>query len=251
MHVLRASEVAAAMTRIMMLRPDRHTADGPVFSVIPHGSVQAFIPLPGVTASFQRPGDTRLDGPVLAGAHTLATLCRVWANGPVAVVPLSNRTLTSHGVILPQLSARLTGISQQLAMALCRAEETAPSMDDPMPARPGGLSLRQHQRRARAATGLTMIATHRLQRLAAARREVLDGAKPLAEIALDHGFGEQSYFTTIYRQWCGFTPGADRARGCGDVVFLQDGQRWSSLPDRLIEVREAPWLLAQDIWLQE
>ena len=169
MHVLRASEVAAAMTRIMMLRPDRHTADGPVFSVIPHGSVQAFIPLPGVTASFQRPGEMRLDGPVLAGAHTLATLCRVWANGPVAVVPLSNRTLVRHGVVLPQLSARLTGISQQLAMALCRAEETAP----------------------------------------------------------------------------------DRARGCGDVVFLQDGQRWSSLPDRLIEVREAPWLLAQDIWLQE
>ncbi len=230
------------MVRQMILRPDRHTAEGPVFSVIPHGSVQAFIPLPGVAAAFQRPGEQRIEGPVLAGAHTAAAMCRVWANGPVAVVPLPNETLIHHGIGLPQLSGGLVAIAPVLASRLASGEAEDHGPVDAAHVCTRSLSLRQLQRRARAATGLTMVAADRLKRLTAARADVLEGAKPLVEIALDHGFGDQSYFTSIYRLWSGITPGADRARGRSDVVFLQDGARWASLPDRLIEVREDPCL---------
>lgn len=235
------------MTRHVILRPDRHTADGPVFSVIPHGSVQAFLPFPGVAAAFQRPGEQRIEGPVLAGAHTTASICRVWANGPVAVVPLGNDTLIRHGISLPRLSGGLDAIASQLVTKLTSVEREDRAPGEGSKPRASCLSLRQRQRRARAETGLTMIAADRLKRLIAARAEVLDSSKPLVEIALDHGFGDQPHFTSMYRLWSGVTPGADRARGRGDVVFLQDGARWASLSDRLIEVREAPCLWLKDM----
>lgn len=235
------------MTRILMLRPDRHTVEGPVFSVIPQGGVQAFIPLPGVVAAFQRPGEQRIEGPVLAGAHTVASICRVWADGPVAVVPLPNHTLVRHGIGLPQLSGGLVPVAPLLASKLMTLDAVADGPNDTAAPGRSGLSLRQLQRRARAATGLTMVTADRLKRLTAARRDVLNSSKPLVEIALDHGFADQSYFTSMYRLWSGVTPGTDRARGSGDVVFLQDGPNWASLPDRLTEVGEVSCLWSKNI----
>ncbi len=174
-------------------------------------------------------------------------MCRVWANGPVAVVPLPNDTLLSHGMRLPQLSGGLVHITPLFALTLASGEPEDDSLNDTAEARPSNVSLRQLQRRARAATGLTMVAADRLRRLIAARADVLDSGKTLVEIALDHGFGDQSYFTSMYRLWSGLTLGADRARGGRDVVFLQDGTRWASLPDRMIEVEEAPCLRLKDM----
>jgi AraC-like DNA-binding protein len=83
---------------------------------------------------------------------------------------------------------------------------------------------------------LTPGALARLGRLQAARVEVLGGERPLAEIALDHGFHDQAHFTTAYRLWTGVTPGVDRTRASPDVVFLQDRSGWVPLTDRMIEV---------------
>lgn len=217
----------------IMLRPDRHRADGPVFSVVAQGGVQAFVPLPGVTAAFQRPGEDRIEGPVIAGPHTHAAMCRVWADGPVAVIPLSAGVVARRGMALPRMTGRLVGASHRLVGDLMTPREDLEPADAPdEPA----LSLRQRQRRVLAQTGLTPGALSRLARLQAARIEVLGADRPLAEIALDHGFHDQAHFTTAYRLWTGVTPGADRRRASPDVVFLQDSVGWVPLTDRMIEV---------------
>lgn len=219
----------------MILRPDRHKVDGPVFSVLAHGNVQAFVPYPNVEASFQLTGGDRLDGPVLAGPHKHAAICRVWANGPIAVLPVSGRTLIEHGLSLSSLTQRLTKMSPALVGQLSGRKGRGVALLSDQRAGDDWLSRRQRQRRFLAATGLTMCASRRLERLVAARVDVLAGAMSLAEIAAEHGFSDQAHFTSVYRLWSGVTPGMDRARGSADVVFLQDGRGWSPLPDSMIE----------------
>lgn len=217
----------------ILLRPDRHRVDGPVFSVVAQGGIQAFVPLPGVTASFQRPGEDRIEGPVIAGPHVHAAVCRVWADGPVAVIPLAGAVVARRAMPLSHLTGRLADVSHGLISDLTSPHEDAEPPD--FPDEPV-VSLRQRQRRTLAHTGLTPNALGRLARLQAARIEVLAGTRPLAEVALDHGFHDQAHFTTAYRLWTGVTPGADRRRASADVVFLQDRSGWAPLTDRMIEV---------------
>lgn len=174
-----------------------------------------------------------MEGPVIAGPHATAAICRVWADGPVAVVPLATAALVRRGVVLSELAGRLVGVPSRLLNALTVGQgniQPAEAQGEQ------GLSLRQRQRRVLVQTGLTPGALGRLGRLQAARLEVLARDKPLVEIALDHGFHDQAHFTTAYRLWTGVTPGADRRRASADVVFLQDGSSWVPLSERMIEV---------------
>lgn len=62
----------------------------------------------------------------------------------------------------------------------------------------------------RRSTGVTphkYVTSRRLERA----KRLLAGSTPLAEIALDCGFGSQQHFTTAFRQMLGTTPGAVRA----------------------------------------
>ncbi|MCA3692961.1 helix-turn-helix domain-containing protein [Aquidulcibacter sp.] len=216
----------------LLLRPDRSAVSGPVFSVVAQGGVQAFIPLSEVTASFQRPGEAAITGPVIAGPHRFAATCQIRANGPVAVVSLSPQTLSRFDLHLPHIAQKLVSISDShvaevLAPRVLSAENDGAFKRE--------LSLRQKQRIARAQTGLTTAATRQLRRLQTARDDVLHSAKTLVEIALEHGFYDQAHFTSTYRLWSGVTPKLDRDRGSSNVVFLQDQSGWSPLPERMIE----------------
>ena len=223
------------MARIMILRPDRSASNELTFSIIAQGKTQAFIPLPGVTATFQRPGEASLSGPVIAGPHRFFAACQIRANGPVAVRPVANNTLGQSDVYLPSLTEKLVPISQECVTRL-GAGGGVPAAPDLQQER--RLSLRQTQRLARAQTGQTMAAGRMLSRLQAARRDVLAGTRSLVAIALQYGFFDQAHFTSAYRLWSGITPKADRVRGCSHVAFLQDQFGWSPIPDRLIEFGE-------------
>lgn len=220
------------MASYLILRPDRSAVSGPVFSVVAQGGVQAFVPLSGVTASFQRPGEAAMSGPVIAGPHRFAATCQIRANGPVAVLSLSQGALSHPDLYLPNIAQRLVSISDSQV-----AELLSPSAANEAKGRglERELSLRQKQRMALSQTGLTMAAAKQLRRLQAARGEVLHSAKSLVEIALEHGFYDQAHFTSAYRLWSGVTPKFDRARGSSRVVFLQDQSGWSPLPDRMNE----------------
>lgn len=220
------------MASYLVLRPDRSAVSGPVFSVVAQGGVQAFIPLSGVTASFQRPGEAAITGPVIAGPHRFAATCQIRANGPVAVVSLSPQSLDRIDLPLSKIAQKLVLISDSHAAEVFARQVPSAEHDAAFNRE---LSLRQKQRIARAQTGLTRAAAMQLRRLQAARGDVLNSAKSLVEIALEHGFYDQAHFTSAYRLWSGATPKHDRDRGSSNVVFLQDQSGWSPLPERMIE----------------
>jgi len=56
-------------------------------------------------------------------------------------------------------------------------------------------------------TGSTISNYVRRRRIQQARTEVVKGDRPLAMIALDAGFSDQSHFTRVFRQEFGETPG--------------------------------------------
>jgi AraC-like DNA-binding protein len=55
--------------------------------------------------------------------------------------------------------------------------------------------------------GTTIASFVRKQRIERARAEVSEGKQPLAMIALDAGFADQSHFTRVFKQTFGETPG--------------------------------------------
>ena len=56
------------------------------------------------------------------------------------------------------------------------------------------------------AYGLSIGAYSRTRRLNAARQALGDGDRPIAEIAVTHGFSSQSHFTRVFREHFGLTP---------------------------------------------
>lgn len=60
----------------------------------------------------------------------------------------------------------------------------------------------------------------RRARVRTASRAVVGGASPLAEIALAHGFSDQSHFTHVFKRYAGLTPGRYRA-------LVRAGGRWA------------------------
>ncbi len=55
------------------------------------------------------------------------------------------------------------------------------------------------------------------RRLEWAARELQFTRRPLAVLALDAGFADQSHFTRRFREYCGLTPAAYRRRGAGAI----------------------------------
>ena len=67
-------------------------------------------------------------------------------------------------------------------------------------------------REFRARYGCTVGAFVRAQRIDAARESLRQTGRPIAEIALDAGFYDQSHFTNVFRRLVGTTPERYRAR---------------------------------------
>ncbi len=81
-------------------------------------------------------------------------------------------------------------------------------------ARSCGLSVSHFARAFKANLGMTPHRWHLLKRLELAERQLRETRSTLAEIALDCGFGDQSYFTRVFKRERGSTPG-DVRRSAG------------------------------------
>jgi len=79
-------------------------------------------------------------------------------------------------------------------------------------ARQAGLSARQLQRRFRELFGVGVKEFVMRARIHASAEAILAGAAPIAEIALDAGFYDQSSFTRHFRRRTGMTPSLYRRR---------------------------------------
>lgn len=79
-----------------------------------------------------------------------------------------------------------------------------------------GTSVFHLARLFRARTGLAMHAYRNQLRLRSAVPPVLDGSRPLTEVALDAGYASPSHFTDRFRAAYGLAPSALRRRVLGD-----------------------------------
>ena len=75
-----------------------------------------------------------------------------------------------------------------------------------------GLSTSYFQRAFKQSFGMPPHRYVMMRRLAAAAELIRKTSKPLAEVAIDVGFSDQSHFTRIFTQMTGETPGALRRR---------------------------------------
>jgi AraC-like DNA-binding protein len=79
-------------------------------------------------------------------------------------------------------------------------------------ARIAGLSTSYFSRAFKQSIGMPPHRYVMMRRLAAAAELIRKTAKPLAEVAIEAGFSDQSHFTRIFTQMTGETPGASRRR---------------------------------------
>ena len=77
-------------------------------------------------------------------------------------------------------------------------------------AKTAGLSLTQLERRMRKVFKLTTSQFIRKTRIEAAARRLTNSDKPIIDIALDCGYGDQSAFTRQFKSTVGMAPGAYR-----------------------------------------
>ncbi len=80
-------------------------------------------------------------------------------------------------------------------------------------ARHAGASPGRLSKRLRDATGLSFVELLRDLRVDRAAHRLVEGDDPIARIALECGFCDQSYFTRVFRDARGLTPIAYRAAG--------------------------------------
>jgi AraC family transcriptional regulator len=73
-----------------------------------------------------------------------------------------------------------------------------------------GLSAYHFARAFKTSAGMTPRAFIEHRRVERARQLLQDTARPVAEIAIETGFGTQSRLTTVFRRRTGFTPAAYR-----------------------------------------
>jgi AraC-like DNA-binding protein len=89
----------------------------------------------------------------------------------------------------------------------------AAPLEVPELARRAGLSPYQLQRRIRLTFQLTAGQFIQKLRIEAALQKLRETAEPIAGIALDCGYADQSAFTRKFRQMVGISPSAYRTRG--------------------------------------
>lgn len=129
---------------------------------------------------------------VLLGVHLL----RHHANRAIPAGP-------ARGSLSPRrLAAAIDFIEAHLAQSVSLAEL----------ARAVHLSQHHFCTAFRRSTGMTPHRYLTMRRIERAKR-LLAGPLPLAEVALECGFGSQQHFTTAFRHALGTTPGAMRAAG--------------------------------------
>lgn len=73
-----------------------------------------------------------------------------------------------------------------------------------------GLSVSHFSHAFKQATGVTPLTYVAAVRVEAARQHMLGSARPLSEIALKHGFCDQSHFCRVFRRETGLAPQAWR-----------------------------------------
>jgi AraC family carnitine catabolism transcriptional activator len=104
----------------------------------------------------------------------------------------------------------------KLATAIRQMEQ---SLEEPLPmtalARRAGASIRQLERLFQTRFGTTPTRFYVRLRLERARTLVLQGARPVREIALECGFGSTSHFCHAYRAAFHTSPTADRQASVG------------------------------------
>lgn len=74
----------------------------------------------------------------------------------------------------------------------------------------------------RARFGYSIGAFVRARRIDAVRDALRNAARPIAAIALDAGFYDQSHLTNVFRRLTGMTPKNMRAEAVRDAVIFQD-----------------------------
>lgn len=126
------------------------------------------------------------------------------AGGVIGVMMLMRPWRGSPRQLLPD-----SGVGR--AVARIRRSPGAP-LRVPDLAREAGLSARQLQRRFRQLFGVGVKEFMMRARIQAAADALLAGSAPLAEIALDAGFYDQSTFTRQFRKRVGTTPDRYRKR---------------------------------------
>lgn len=249
--------------RVALLRPDLFGGDI-TLAVTPAGGTQVFAPLPGVTAWFDVNDAKRGGGAFIAGPHVANVVCRIVADGPIAMATLSTgEARRLFGGSLARGAHAVMAIDNPILDAALRrrilalidggadlsaplleewdaggAHDTAPRIRDLIEAQTPlqdaaaelGVSVRQMQRIFRHETGLSPVSWRMLARLRDARDMIVQTQNAFADIAADCGFFDQSHFVRAYKAWTGATPSADRRLGRRDVVFLQDAVGRQPLP---------------------
>jgi AraC family carnitine catabolism transcriptional activator len=84
-----------------------------------------------------------------------------------------------------------------------------------------GLSLRQIERRLRAATGLSVLQQYRQLRMTKAHQLLQQTALSVTEVALACGFASPEYFCRLYRHQFGCSPSRDRRQSTDAPVMRQ------------------------------
>jgi len=161
----------------------------------------------------------------------MMTRAAVQAGGdPAVILGLNYQSLTAlAGVADPEaLSAWLCDMLEQLidairantrhpnSVQLARAiefmeEDLAGDLSREAVARAAGLSPSHFSHLMRAKTGWSFTELLTRLRIDHAGHLLAHTDRPLAQIALDCGFGDQSYFTRVFRRRTGRTPGEHRA----------------------------------------
>jgi AraC family carnitine catabolism transcriptional activator len=82
-----------------------------------------------------------------------------------------------------------------------------------------GLSLRQVERRLRAATGLSVLQQYRQLRMTKAHQLLQQTALGVTEVAFACGFASPEYFCRLYREQFGCSPSRDRRQSTDAPVM--------------------------------
>jgi transcriptional regulator GlxA family with amidase domain len=120
-------------------------------------------------------------------------------------------------------SKRLSLEPRQAHWQICRALEYlqdnyTQEFDLNRVARAVGLSKYYLERVFRRATGLPLQRYMIMLRLESAKKLLECSPKPIADIALELGFFDQSHFTNVFKRFTGVTPRAYRCRKIIDLV---------------------------------
>lgn len=118
------------------------------------------------------------------------------------------RVIGAAGLTRPLKSGGEDWLGMPLGKVACHiSEHFHEPLDNVALARLAGLSERTFERQFRAHYGLTPQQYVRRLRVRIACHALVHGDLPIGQIAMEHGFADQSHFTREFRELLGATPG--------------------------------------------